>query len=290
MSDDLTAGWTFDQDLVRQMRLETAGRALAGQDPYRAFAEAEELLQHHPADLSALRLAGAAALTLGDGATAAAALAPVVDAAPDDSGAWVQLGWARFLTADIPGGIDALGRATALDPEDADAWYRLSVASAWLDQAASRAAAERAAGFDLEAYPFPMELPDESWAHVLAQSLALQTPAIQAFYQEVPVHWRPRPTVEDLRRIAPSHPPLVFALGAEEPPDPGELIDDEGELIELAELRRVPSAVWLYQENIARIPAAEDELVERISEALRTEAQAWLDALDVIEQLTEQDD
>lgn len=287
MTDDPSHGWQFDQDTMRQLRLEAAARALTQDAPYQALAEAEELLQAHPSDLDALRLAGAAALTLGDGDMAMVALEPVVSALPEDAGAWVQLGWARFLSCDIVGSIDALGRATTLDPLDGDAWYRLSVASSWVDMPASAAASARAAALDPEGYPPPPELSPETWDSAWHMALASLSDEIRGFYREVPVEWAERPKLEELRRIQPAHPPLVFALGTEEPPDPTDFIDERGELKDIHEAPLRPEAVRLFRANLGRIPATEAELADRIREALRSEAQAWVDAVTVLAQLVD---
>lgn len=287
MTNDLTAGWNFDLDTMRQLRLEAAGRALAGMDPFRALSEAEELLQRHPGDIAALRLAGAAALSLGNGDMATAALDPVVAAAPDDASAWVQLGWARFLGGDIQGAVFALGEATRIAPADADAWYRLSVAAQWLDAAAGAAAALKAAELDGDAFPLAPVWAEAQWLTGLETALSRLESEAGEFYESVPVLWKARPEIEMLSRTQPAHPPLVFALASAEPPEAADLIESNGQLVDLTEVARRPEAVWLFRENIGRVPASADELADRIAQALATEANAWLEAESMLTQLME---
>jgi tetratricopeptide (TPR) repeat protein len=102
-----------------------AARALLGAQPDVAAAKARQILAIAPGRLDASLLLGAALRRAGDPAAAAKTLQPLAKAKPGVWGLQFELGAARAALGDTESAIEALRRATALNPQSSLAWHAL---------------------------------------------------------------------------------------------------------------------------------------------------------------------
>ncbi len=100
--------------------LERAQAAYAAGDAASSLALSTEALAGAPEDPELLRVAGRAALDLGD-PSAVALLQRLVEAAPEDASAWRDLGLAQLSEGDLAGAESALLQALERAPDDRDA-------------------------------------------------------------------------------------------------------------------------------------------------------------------------
>jgi tetratricopeptide (TPR) repeat protein len=98
----------------------------AGQ-PAQAGAHAALSLELRPDHVPTLLVSGDAALARRDLALASQALERAVVLAPDQAEAWFKVSLVRQDLGDADGAVQALERVLALDPERADAWVNLGI-------------------------------------------------------------------------------------------------------------------------------------------------------------------
>lgn len=104
----------------REHVLDDAAAAFAAGAYDTSLSLAREGLRADADDLELLRLAGRSGTELGTRDTLAH-LEAVAERTPDDSVAWLDLGFGRAATGDAAGAADAFGRAVALAPDDREA-------------------------------------------------------------------------------------------------------------------------------------------------------------------------
>ena len=253
--------WEFEPALLADLRLGVASQALDDGQPERALVEAEQLLRRHPDDLQALGVVGRAAILVGDGDMAAAALSRVVGEDEANADGWSLYSLALTLGFRYEEGRLAALQAVELDPELAVAWHHLALAQERLgEELAARRSFRRAAALAPTVLPRPRVWAELTWARCLEAARDKLPLSSRLFYQRVPVCWRDLPAVEDLPDGATGLSPFAGAYAS--------LPDDDGE--------RLPECIVLFRRNLARGAADAPQLTERIFLALRTQAVGWM--------------
>lgn len=252
--------WHFDPALLADLRFDAASDALDSGHPALALVEAEQLLARQPDDLDAMTLVGRAAISLGDGPMAAAALARVVGEDGATADAWALYSLALSLGFHYEEGEGAAREALRLDPTNASAWYHLALAQERIgEELAARRSFARAHGLAPEVLPRPRVWSERVWRQCLEAARDRLPMSVRVFYQGVPVAWRDLPDAELSRGGADRISPFAgaAALG---PADDSEL----------------PRAVVLTRRNLARTAARPADLIQRLEDALAAVAFGWM--------------
>jgi tetratricopeptide (TPR) repeat protein len=262
----LGTAWQLDAATQLVLRLEQIRKNSAAGDFEAAALEAEELLDEHPDEPTALFLLGEASLELGEPEIAALAYETHlrVTAAPNGA-ALVGLAIARLDLCRIVGAVEAAQEAVRLAPDLAEAHYYLALGLEWLGGRSTDALQSFAAAreLDRDRWPFPLQLDLPGWQAAVKAALQQLPPETAQFWLSVPIHLERRPDLEEIRKSDPPISPRVPALydgKPEEDAEPGQ---------------SRPTRLRLFTNNLERSPSLE-ELVARVADALESEAASWL--------------
>ena len=261
----LAGTWTVDSNTLVALRLREADKALKEGRLEQALIEAEELLDEHPSHQRALEIVSQSALAMGDVVMALEALNRFVELHSPGPRVLHTLAIARFEAVDFGGTLAAAEQATSLDSRLASAWYFQGLAlerMGKLDTALERF--QRASGLDPDTFPIPNGWDDQPWEKLLNDALDASPEPIRVFFDGVPIKWSNFPAVEDLLENYPPLSPFTDAMYRGCPPADGD-----------PWVYR-PTQVTLFRANLARPSGAHDDIVDRISEALKHEAMHWL--------------
>lgn len=253
--------WEVEPSLLADLRLGAATQALEEGQPDLALVEAEQLLRRHPDDLLALGLVGRAAISVGDGDMAAAALARVVGEDEAGSEAWALYSLALTLGFRFDEGRGAAEHAIALDPTLAVAWLHLALAQERLgERLGARRAYARAATLAPGVLSGPRSWSEAAWALSLREARDRLSLSARVFYQRVPVCWRALPSLDELPGRPSGLSPFAGAFAVSPAPERDEM----------------PAHVLLFRQNLARGAAERGQLTERIRVALQAQASGWM--------------
>ncbi len=267
MSPTTGSGWTVDPSLLAAMRLGHARKALDDEEPEKAVAEAEELLDQEPDNLDALRVVAEAELELGTASVARLAFERCLVLDATDAHAWSGLAIAAFECADLEGASRAAREAVTLDQDLAEGWYYLGLSlerTERLDDASEALA--RATSLDAQRFPVATRLEDEAWVNAIHAAVDRLPEPLRSWLHDVPLHGCELPAAKRFGPGLEPISPVAAALYVGEPPHD---LEDPWS--------KKPPAFELFRANVERHlahGAGEPELV--LVEALRSEILDWL--------------
>ncbi|MCB9778011.1 MAG: tetratricopeptide repeat protein [Alphaproteobacteria bacterium] len=204
----------FDSALVAGLRIDKARRALDQGHPAQALVEAEELLDSHPDHVQAMLVSARAAVALGDGPMALAAIDAIAQRQPDADGLSLLRAHAAFVALDEETAWRQLQLHHAAQPDDPAAW-RLHAAMARCSDPPRPAELERART------ALGGALPDTVAPDALADLLDAVLDALDEehaeWLEEAHVACHPHPPRALLERGLPPGSPLIPFLLLQDP-------------------------------------------------------------------------
>jgi tetratricopeptide (TPR) repeat protein len=256
MADDvIRAGpWMLPADVHAAVLLDEARAALRRGEAATAAVLAEEVLDHDPDDLDALRIVADAAPRYGHGEVGMLA---AEQAGRRGARTATLTAAARLAACQVDGALESADHALADDPEDARAHAVRAQALEFLGRAdeADRAYAQ-AYRLRPAAYPRALAVPAATWDTLVHAARADLVPELRDALRRVDL------VVDDL-------PDLVALHAIVPPPNPtsdGVLFGQGGE-----------ARIVLYRRNLARGATSLDDVTARITHALEGELEALLD-------------
>ncbi|MBN2800904.1 MAG: hypothetical protein JXX28_17335 [Deltaproteobacteria bacterium] len=258
------------------MRLHRIQRALDAEDWTTAMVEAEELLDEQPLHLEGLQLLGRALRGEGSRAVALLVYQQLVDQFGDLDEHLYGLADARFHTCDLPGCVEVARELVRRDGADGSYHFLLARALEHLGGHGSEAVSHYTAAYQLdpEVYRLPLPVSEDDWNTALELATERLIPALQAFWEDIPVYLVRLPPLERLLKTTPPRSPAITGLYLGDPPELEEELD-----------QRRPEGLEIYTDNLLRILDLE-EMVDELQLIFELNALDWL-GLRALEDLEE---
>ncbi len=245
-------GWGITPEVRGAMLLHEAREALNFGDPAAAVAMAEEALEDDPDDVEALLLVADAAARAGqpEVAVLAAAQARKRGAVTGAVEAAALLGACQVEEA-----LVAADSALLRDTTDARSWAVRGQALELLGLDGAQTAFDSAHALHPERFPRPLDVSLERWPKLYLEALGELPDGERAVYLDAVIRWEQVPALADLRALDPPAPPGLALLGSER----------DGRVF-----------CTIYRTNLTRGSVDEEDVLDRLTEALATEARILL--------------
>jgi predicted Zn-dependent protease with MMP-like domain/Flp pilus assembly protein TadD len=240
-----------------EVLLDAAEESLDQENPAEALVQIAAVLEAEPEHPGAHFLKGEALRLLGDRAGAAHAYRRAALAQPGSGLTWASLALAHFEMVDLPEALVCVERALREAPQEALAWWTLSLIHEFQRRPdAAERCARHAAFLDPTNHPLPPALSSEELEEVVTEVLAGLPETIQPYLANIVVIVEDMPDSSALDEVEPGTSPLDL-LGAFR----GHNLRERGHEDPWSQM---PPAITLYRRNLERFSRDREELIEEL--------------------------